>query len=82
MDGQGKKGEVVENILEVPASLIETCEDELKMLIAQNDLRAAKVVKTLGNKDYAQSQASRLGTVYGAGKAKHKGQRAIANSTR
>ena len=38
IDGQGRKGEVFENFRNAAAGLIEICEDDLKITIAQNKL--------------------------------------------
>ena len=86
IDGQGRKGEVLENVVNAAEGLIEICEDDLRMPIAQNklavvasdDLLAIKVGKRLGSQHFAQTQARNLGVGYRAGKAKHKGQCATA----
>ena len=46
----GKKGEMFENVTRSAASLIEICEDDLKMPIAQNKLAVVTSDDTLATK--------------------------------
>ena len=82
IDGQGKKGEVFENVVHAAKGLIGICEDDLRMpigrnklaVVASDDLLVVRVGKRFGSQHYAQSQARILGVGLRAGKAKHKGQ--------